>query len=88
MLDEVHGGGKPRQPQSTVGTWYSTTATSKPEMTATKRTKESNKPWQQVKRSSQFISFLPTQGKTSKKKIKKKETNIGKHQSEKLQVNP
>lgn len=80
-------GGKPRQPQSTVGTWCSTTATSKPEMTATKRTEESNTPWQQV-RGTAILSFLPTQGKISKKKIKKKQTNIGKHQSEQLQVNP
>lgn len=36
MLDEIHGGGKPRQPQSTAGTQpHRTTATAKPEVTAT-----------------------------------------------------
>lgn len=68
-------GGKPRQPQST---WDSTTATSKLEMTATKRTKESNKPWQQLRGNSQFIFFLPTQGKSSKKKIKKEKNKYRK----------
>lgn len=57
---------------------HSTTATSKLEMTATKRTKESNKPWQQLRGNSQFIFFLPTQGKSSKKKIKKEKNKYRK----------
>lgn len=74
MLDEIHGGGKPRQPQSTwEHKWHSTTVTSKPEMTATKETQGKQQAMAAVRGDSRFLPFLTNQGKTPERKKKRRQ---------------